>query len=447
MRDLARVRRPRRGFGPRSFILAALALLATADLALAQAGAGGGGFGGGGGGGGGGGFGGGGGGGSGGGGAGGVIAFIVVVVIVVVWTAVGVVLRERNIAKRRDRVHTAAAEAATDDVYLAAEAVEREAGALYEATQRAWDARDRAALAELVGEELMVEWIRRLEGFERKGWHNRVTVKEPPKVRYVALQNRADDAEDRVVVLIEAELEAYVEDREGARVMRDDESDEHVSLEEYWTLARSGEGWMVVSIEQSEEGDHHLKSELVAVPEADAERLRGEAVTELAVADSLPEGFTTADLATVDFDGDAREHALDLSLADGRFAPEVLEVAARRAVAAWSEAVDGADAKLEAVASPQAVRLLLHGDDASERTRLVVRGPRVGRIVIAAVRVESEPALMDVDVDLAGVRYVEDRESTDVLSGDRDSATRFTERWTLALDGPPETPWRLAGVR
>jgi hypothetical protein len=94
------------------------------------------------------------------------------------------------------------------------------------------------------------------------------------------------------------------------------------------------------------------------------------------VADGLPEGFTTADLAQVDFDGDARAHALDLSLADARFAPDVLEAAARRAVAAWAEAVDGDDAALERMASPGAASALLYGGDATRETRLVVRGPR-----------------------------------------------------------------------
>jgi len=42
-----------------------------------------------------------------------------------------------------------------------------------------------------------------------------------------------------------------------------------------------------------------------------------------------------------------------------------------------------------------------------------------------------------------GNRYVEDRDTTTVVSGSKDSATTFTERWTLALDGPDDAPWRL----
>ena len=131
---------------------------------------------------------------------------------------------------------------------------------------------------------------------------------------------------------------------DGQKLLRDGASSEQVSITEYWTLARRGDGWMCVSIEQEAEGDHHLDSPIVATPEADTERIRGQAVTELAAADAVPEGFTTADLAVFDFQGTAREEALDLSLADGRFAPDVLEVAARRAVTGWAEAVDGDDA-------------------------------------------------------------------------------------------------------
>jgi hypothetical protein len=62
--------------------------------------------------------------------------------------------------------------------------------------------------------------------------------------------------------------------------------------------------------------------------------MRDQALVERATADALPEGANIAELADLDFDGDARAQVNDLSLADGRFAPDVLEVAARRAVAA-----------------------------------------------------------------------------------------------------------------
>src|SRR5206468_265102 len=102
----------------------------------------------------------------------------------------------------------------------------------------------------------------------------------------------------------------------------------------------------------------------------------------------------TAEIADLDFDGDARAAALDLSLADGRFAPDVLEVAVRRAVASWAEAIDGEDTALDAVASPEASQQLLYAGDATHSTRLVVRGPRVTRVHIARLDASSEPARM-----------------------------------------------------
>ena len=55
------------------------------------------------------------------------------------------------------------------------------------------------------------------------------------------------------------------------------------------------------------------------------------------------------------------------------------------------------------------------------------------------------PATMTVEVELGGRRYVEDRDTATVVSGSKDSATTFTERWTLALDGPADAP--VAQVR
>ena len=373
--------------------------------------------------------------------------FIVGVFLVIFLGGAVAVARERRKRRlRRERIHAAAAEAAQDDGYLAAELVEKEASDLWLATQAAWDQRDEARLAQLVSPDLLVEWRRRLADFEKKGWHNRVQVANAPAVTYVGLVNREDDAQDRVTVHIAGDMTSFVQTSDGQKVMRDGATSEQVSIAEYWTLARNGDGWMCVSIEQEAEGGHHLEAAVVATPESDTERIRGEAVTELAVADAVPEGFTTADLAVFDFQGSAREEALDLSLADGRFAPDVLEVAARRAVAAWAEAVDGEDAELAAMATPEALQRLLYGADPSGKTRLVLRGPRVRRISIAGVDPRATPARMSLEVEVAATRYVEDRDTVEVVSGDKSGPSTFTEHWTMALDGPPDSPWRLVAT-
>ena len=296
--------------------LALSALLVLAPAALAAAGGGSSGFGGGGGGGGGS-------SGSGDGGGGGVLLFGLIAVGFIAFLLVGAIGRARYRRERRrrvERVRAAAAEAAEDDAYLAADAVGESAAKLFMSCQEAWDARDRERLAQLVGQDLLVEWRRRLDDFDRKGWHNRVEVIAGPEVEYVGLVNREDDSQDRVVVRIEATLEDYVEDRRGRRITRTDSWDLITTRAEYWTLARRGDAWMVVSIEQQAEDDHHLEDRIVAVPWGDDELLREETLVERAAADKTLDGYKIAELADFELADDARAQALDLCRVAGAVA-------------------------------------------------------------------------------------------------------------------------------
>jgi len=360
--------------------------------------------------------------------------------------------RPLSAARRRDRrervrqVELAAAEAAEADDRFAPERMHEAAEKLFRDVQRAWDARDAETLAALLGPDLLREWEHRLADFERKGWQSRVEVLDEPRIDYVGLTNREEDADDRAVVLIEATVRAYVTDRKGDKIYRKGEPDDTIELCEYWTLGMRNGLWILLSIEQREEGEHHLDAPIAASPWSDTERLRDEALMETASAGKLSAGFRAADVADFDFDGDARAAALDLSLADSRFAPDVLEAAARRAVEAWAEAVDGDDAALAGLTSEEAARRLLYGDDRSQASRLVIRGPRVRRIAIVALDVATEPATMTIEVKVGGLRYVEDRATAELLSGSDERWVTFTECWTLALDGSEAHPWRIVGV-
>ena len=115
----------------------------------------------------------------------------------------------------------------------------------------------------------MVEWRRRLDDFDRKGWHSIAEVRKGPEVEYVGLVNREDDAEDRVVVRLEAEMRDCVRTSGGAIVLKDGAGSQIVSIAEFWTLARRGDHWIVVSIEQDAEGAHHLEAPLVPSPWSD----------------------------------------------------------------------------------------------------------------------------------------------------------------------------------
>lgn len=448
---------------------------AAAGGGSAGFGGGGGGFGGGGGGfgGGGGGFGGGFGGGGGGcygnncggGVAGTVVGGIILAVLVgvfLIWLSHRLASAERRAitAERRWRaghrerqVEAAAAEAAEEDPAFATDAVHREAANLFLMIQKAWSEDDRGRLQKLVGPELWVEWERRLRDLATKGWRNVVQPAAPPTVQYVGLHRVGDNREDRVVVRIEATLHDYVRTRTGRRITHTGSTSEITRLAEYWTLARnpnskqkSDPAWIVVSIEQEREGGHELKEQIVATPWADDTALRDQALVEQATHDAVPAGTNIAELADLDFQGDARAQANDLSLADGRFAPDVLMVAARRAVAAWARGIDGDRAPLEALAERSVIHELLHPGDPSSKTRLVVRGPQAKQIRISALDVTADPPTMSLEVDLVGRRYIEDRDTTAVVSGSPSRESQFTEYWTLALSGDGEQPWRIVSV-
>ena len=347
--------------------------------------------------------------------------------------------------KREQQVEMAAEEAAIEDAAFTPESVKTAARDLHKAIVEAWTARDRAALAKLVGRDMMVEWNRRLDDFDRKGWHNITERLAEPTIEYLGLVNREGEQQDRVTVRIEAPIRDYTVDASGERLLRTDDTDDTTVLPEYWTLGRHDDGsWFLVSIEQDAEGGHVLRDDVIARPDADTARLRDEAVAEVAVVGAVPDE-KVKDIAPLTFDGDTRTAALDMANIDGRFDPYVLEASARRAVAAWAEAVDGDDVSLALVASQQAIDELLYGRDTSKRTRLVVRGPVLKSLRIVAIDAHSTPATMTVQAELTGRRYRENRDTTTVIDGSKDDETTFTESWTMALDGNDETPWRLVG--
>ncbi|HSC03545.1 MAG TPA: Tim44-like domain-containing protein [Solirubrobacteraceae bacterium] len=353
---------------------------------------------------------------------------------------------KRRTAKRERRVELAAAVAAEEDPAFAPDAVRANAAALFKQVQAAWSRGDRAALSRMVGPDLLTEWERRLDDLARRGWENHIEVLGEPTVEYVGLNHRGEQS-DNVTVRIEAKLRDYVTDRYGNHMNRAGRLSEIVRLREFWTLQQNNQGrWVLTSIEQGAEGTHVLDENIVADALSDDAGMRDETLVEQAVADAVPEGTTVAEVADLDYEGDARAAALDLSLADGRFAPDVLEITARRAAKAWAEAVDGDDARLRSIAHGQAVRDLLHPGDPSEKTRLVVRGPEVRRIRIVNLDAGSQPPTMTVEVELHGRRYIEDRDTTAILAGSQSRATTFTERWTFALDGDARQPWLLTAV-
>jgi predicted lipid-binding transport protein (Tim44 family) len=77
---------------------------------------------------------------------------------------------------------------------------------------------------------------------------------------------------------------------------------------------------------------------------------------------------------------------------------------------------------------------------------VVVRGPQIEQIRITGLHPHAEPVTMSVEVDLRGIRYVEDRDTTALVSGSRSREASFTEAWTLGLSEDAEQPWRIVAA-
>jgi predicted lipid-binding transport protein (Tim44 family) len=349
----------------------------------------------------------------------------------------------RQRAQREAAVLPQAMEAAEDDASFDPDDVKAAAAGLVVDTQDAWDEGDRGRLARLVGPDLLREWTRRLDDFDGRGWRSHSRVVSTPEVRIVNLVNHAADEDDRVVVHVQAQAQSWVDTRWGQRLFEEGAVDENIVLSQYWTLGKRDGRWILLSIEEDGEGDHNLMAPVVARPDMDpalADRSR----TEIAVADRT-DLETLTELIPASLSDDARATALDLSLVDDRFSPDVLTVAVRRAVAAWTTAIDGPDAGLEEVATPDAVRRLLYADTSGD-VRTVVRGPRIDDVVIERVIGESSPPRIEVAVQYHGRWYREDRDTQTIVEGSRTKEQARAERWTFALTDDTDVVWQLVAA-
>ena len=93
-----------------------------------------------------------------------------------------------------------------------------------------------------------------------------------------------------------------------------------------------------------------------------------------------------------------RTAALDLSLADGRFSPDVLEVAARRAVAAWAQAIDGDDRRSRS--SPTGARSRRCCIPPARAAGSSSAGHGIEWIRITGLDAAAEPPTMTIEVRL-----------------------------------------------
>ena len=161
---------------------------------------------------------------------------------IAIWLLQGIAFLASVPGERRLRRRVAAVHAAAGDAWPYSPSVVRGAAArLFADTQTAWDVGDRARLQQLSDPDLMADWAKRLDSYQANGKRQRVKVVKGPKVQYVSL--RADRGQVRL--RIRAKVRRRFEPAQGPR--KDHRLGWSYHFEEYWTLARRGEDWIVWS--------------------------------------------------------------------------------------------------------------------------------------------------------------------------------------------------------
>jgi predicted lipid-binding transport protein (Tim44 family) len=110
--------------------------------------------------------------------------------------------------------------------------------------QSAWDAGERERLTRISYPGLMADWNKRLDGYAADGKRQRVRVLKGPRLDYVSLM--ADRG--LVRLRVRAQLRRGFEPANGnLRAAQKRPVGGKVAFEEFWTLSRSGDDWILDS--------------------------------------------------------------------------------------------------------------------------------------------------------------------------------------------------------
>ena len=181
-------------------------------------------------------------------------------------------------------------------------------------------------------------------------------------------------------------------------------------------VAPSGEGWELTRSDFGAAGEYHRAAETVPEPARDP-ALHDAAIRELADEESVADPGELI-IATED---DTARRLLDLSLADGRFAPAVVEASVRTLIRAWRRFAIGEENAYHTLAA-------LSSYEIAEYARNADLPARLQAIDVVALVATPRPALF---LQIAAVVQVSD------------GARERNLWWKLELDDELEQHWRL----
>ena len=313
----------------------------------------------------------------------------------------------------------------TDDTFDL-EALKERAVTLYVTAQRAWTAGDHATLEAILAPVLYRKWTEQLHAYEARGEVNVVEIVGGPAVELVNVANRTGESDDTVTFRITATLNDYVLlRRSGARATRKDRSTRPV---EYWTLRKNRAGeWIVASVEQAEDGSHHL-TDSIEIDTWSQKSVARDAVLEVADRTTGTRGSDVLSLTNISWAEDADKAAGDLSLVDARFDKQVLEVAIAQFLEEWQ--MNDGSLDFTAVRTPH---------------RTVLRTATVRDIEVREL-VSREPIVFRVAVEAEGIYYEVDRGTEEVVAGDAHASRTVRFVFTMRLADEASQGWTVTAV-
>src|SRR5436305_2336640 len=328
-----------------------------------------------------------------------------------------VVKLHARLASRESDVVAAAARADVSADALDPDALHRFATQRIAAERVAWQRGDPTSIPVLFGTH-----------FDRREGRCRSLVGHDPFVRLVWAGTPGAEEPLLVALLVSLEL-----------VTTGPFSKQYSIQSAYWRMRPEGKGWKIEGVEGAAEGRYFLTDPLLDKG-ADQE-LHDQAAISTAVDDEAPEQLPVGQLT--DVDAPTRSQLLDLSVLDGRYAPDAIAACVSEIARLWESATSAQDrTPLEPWCTAEAATQLFHPTPHGWRRVLNLE---TRRVQIEALHTESDPPTISVTLQLHGQRWLATDHGTR-LSGSRIRHRDFTEHWTLRLAQSTSCPWRLTEV-
>jgi hypothetical protein len=256
---------------------------------------------------------------------------------------------------------------------------------------------------------------------------------EQPRTDLLRVVNRDGEADDRVDVRVRARLELDV---------RQQWVDPHtIHIDDRWTLGRNGRQWVLLEGRGDRFARPVLTRPLIPAAWADEDRLREQALTELA-----SDAIGTSSAGLTGSSAAARDRLLDLAVIDDRFAPALIDATIRHLLDAWEQETLDHTGRLGPLATANAHAQLLAPTDHDPSVRFAIRDIELTGWEPVALDPDHIPPCVVVRVSIKATRSVTDDRNT-IIAGRSTTRHAIGLRWKLELTDHPAALWQLTDSR